>query len=333
MAEPDIIEDVDKEHTACSAICIEPPAEEKTVGIEEYACPCDEHIVKARVIFCKECRTWWHINCVALNGISESAARKLSEWRCPRCFVFKSVIADKIEKPGDESDISKAVKREVHGMIPTIIDAVSKSVKESIQTNEIEKVVGEVNEKVGKSWAELAQGNHKQLITDVVKLTSNEALTESMQLIDANLQEQKKRSLNIIVSGMKETGKNPSKEELSATFFKLMDGEIEKKDIVLAKRLGVFTDGKRRNVMITLRYQGDAEFVHNHERGRKIIVSESHQLQDQIGDEIWMNADLTKLQREANYNMRVEKRKKAAEAREAANKPGASVPENPKNDS
>ena len=167
----------------------------------------------------------------------------------------------------------------------------------------------------------------------MVKLTSNEALTESMQLIDANLQEQKKRSLNIIVSGMKETGKNPSKEELSATFFKLMDGEIEKKDIVLAKRLGVFTDGKRRNVMITLRYQGDAEFVHNHERGRKIIVSESHQLQDQIGDEIWMNADLTKLQREANYNMRVEKRKKAAEAREAANKPGASVPENPKNDS
>ena len=211
--------------------------------------------------------------------------------------------------------ILSSLKDEFTAMYPVMKTYIEAAVKSSIKAEQVSGVVEEANKQITKSWAEVASGKQKQLITDVVKLTSQAALTESMQLVDASLTEQKKRSMNVIVSGLPETGLNPSKEELADSFVGLMDGEIDKRDIMMARRLGVFSADKKtqrgevavRNVLITLRYEGDAVYAHNTGRGRKIVMD------SQTGKAVWINPDLTKLERDARLNARKERQQKRRE--------------------
>lgn len=51
-------------------------------------CPCSLPPLKNSVpITCSTCQQEWHSTCVNLSGITQAAVKKLTQWKCPKCFV------------------------------------------------------------------------------------------------------------------------------------------------------------------------------------------------------------------------------------------------------
>ena len=161
---------------------------------------------------------------------------------------------------------------------------------------QVDTVVKTANEKIGKSWAEISAGKQKNLIAEVVEASSHTALSKSMQLISADMTERRKRSRNIIISKLKEKLSEETERELISRTFTLLNGEVEKREILSAKRLGKYTEDKMRPVLVTLKYEEDATFAHNNGKGFN------------CGNGIWINQDMTRTEREALYNERVARR-------------------------
>ena len=291
---------------------------------DDSVCPCSKWIKKAVWVECEDCHTWWHTGCVGLFGLTEAMVDSIKKYSCPRCFTSPWVIpvnsssssessGTSTGSPGTCSTVTTALKSEFIAMYPVMKSYIEGAVQATFKAEQVGQVVEEANKQITKSWAEIASGKQKQLITDVVKLSSQAALTESMQLVDASLSQQKKRSMNVIISGLPETSENPSKEELVDDFVGLMEGEIEKRDVLMARRLGAYSTEKKtargdvavRNVLLTLRYDGDALYAHNTGNGRKIVLDS--------GKAVWINPDLTRLERDARLKTRQEKQKKYEE--------------------
>ena len=49
-------------------------------------CPCNDNI-DCWKIDCSQCKQYWHINCVSLNGLEEDEINRLLNWLCPFCYV------------------------------------------------------------------------------------------------------------------------------------------------------------------------------------------------------------------------------------------------------
>ena len=64
-------------------------------------------------------------------------------------------------------------------------------------------------------------------------------------------------------------------------------------------RLGKPEAGKNRLILVTLRHEEDAKYLHNYKYGRKV------ELEDGSGH-LWINADLTKMERDTAYERRQE---------------------------
>ena len=106
-------------------------------------------------------------------------------------------------------------------------------------------------------------------------------------------------------------------------FYKKIEENFLSSQILNCKRLGPKRDEnneqsttrkyKSRMIMVTLRNENDAVFFHGNGSGRK------------VSERIWLNADLTKDEREAKYKLRVQKReKKAKQLQEQQNNEGSS---------
>ena len=154
---------------------------------------------------------------------------------------------------------------------------------------------------------------NKALLKDTVKSTSENALKETMKFVDANLAEQRKRTRNLIISGVDEV----EEENCGETVFQMLshiDGSFKKDDIANCRRIGqkkqeendAESEVKPRLLLVTLRYEQDALFFHNCGIGRKYRES------------CWINADLTKSERDARYKLRCAKREKKAKSTETA---------------
>ena len=75
--------------------------------------------------------------------------------------------------------------------------------------------------------------------------------------------------------------------------------DIPSTDIVKAVRLGKSYPNKTRLILVTIRHEEDAKFLHNYKIGRKV------QLEDGSGN-VWINADLTRNERDAAFLKREE---------------------------
>ena len=51
------------------------------------SCPCNKSILSSWKLDCRNCKQYWHADCVGLNGLSENSINKLHEWTCPFCWV------------------------------------------------------------------------------------------------------------------------------------------------------------------------------------------------------------------------------------------------------
>lgn len=150
---------------------------------------------------------------------------------------------------------------------------------------------------IERTYADVTQ--QKKLIKEVVEETSKSALQSSIQLIDANLTEQKKRVRNVVISGVDEDyGAEGS--SLKDVAVDLLGSDCSIRDIVVVKRLGEKKPRKRRPILAVFKSEEVAQHFHNYGRGRKVM--------ELVG--CWVNPDLTRTEREAMFKKREERRER-----------------------
>ena len=119
-----------------------------------------------------------------------------------------------------------------------------------------------------------------------------------------NMEERQKRHKNLIFSGIVEndiTAETNSKS-LKDTVFCIcsrIEPRLRKGDILSCKRIGridITEPHVGRLVHVIMKYQDDAEMLHNWGLGRK------------IENNIWINLDLTEIEREAKYQLRKQRK-------------------------
>ena len=241
---------------------------------------------------CTNCTRWWHPSCVGLAGLTKTHTKLIKDWKCPLCFAFKGALSVKIkddlnvfeEEKGESSDLQQEVQKGVKAAIPDIIS----SIKATLSG---EGVMAQPQD----TWAQVTQ--RKEIIREVVEETSKHALEKGMQLMDANLSEQKKRERNAVISGVVEDygGAGSSLRNVAA---ELLGNGCSPDDLVTVKRLGVRKPTSKRPILVVFKTEDAAQFFHNYGMGRK------------VSDRTWINPDLTRTQRNAQFEKRQAKREK-----------------------
>ena len=248
---------------------------------------------------CTNCERWYHPACVGLAGLTKCTTKTIVGWKCPVCFVFPRAMAEKIKADinvfNDEPAVTNSsmhiqeeVRKGVLAALPDIVSGVG---------GVVEGIVSNSNEKIGLSFAEVVKVDQKKVIKEVVEETSKSALQKSIQLIDSNLAEQKKREKNAVMSGLAEdTGAGDSTlKEVVADF---LGYDCSVNDLVSVKRLGEKKPRGKRLILIVFKNEEAARHFHNYGRGRE------------VSDKVWVNPDLTRTERDAMYAQRQERKEK-----------------------
>ena len=256
---------------------------------------------KSSMMQCTECKLWWHPACVGLEGLSNYTIKKLSAYKCPRCFTLSPEIIEKLgiedKSDAEPGSVKAEVQNEVKTLMPTIVKEVVAGVKAALGPSSVQQMVKEANDKISKSWADIAKTEQKKVIADVVEKTSDSAMQKSLSRISADLTEQKTRQRNCIISNVPE-GAGGNDTSLSNVVCDLSDGILEDGDIAYCKRLGEKKTGTNRLILVVLKREDWAAEFHNFGRGRK------------LDNNVWVNPDLTRTEREAQFKAREKKREK-----------------------
>ena len=165
---------------------------------------------------------------------------------------------------------------------------------ESIQGVIVNNVINEANKDISKTWAQIASGDATKLITEVVQVTSGPALSQSVQLIEANFAERRRKSRNIIVSNLPDSSAE-TESDLKELICKTVKYEIAPADIVHAKRIGSFggTNAQsKKKYIATLKRKDDAVTLHKNGRGYAFWGATT-------AENVWVNPDLPKCDRDA----------------------------------
>ena len=239
-------------------------------------------------ISCSACNEWWHVKCAGMAELTTAMAKSLKSWNCHFCFV----LPDRLKAAKLANEVSLELKT-------VIQDAIKVSVEDSVQNVIINNVVEEANQKIAKSWAQIASGEQTKLIAEVVEVTCAPALSKSIQLIEANLNERRNRARNIVVSNLPDS-EEETEEELKELICTTLRKEIAPADITSAKRIGTFGKPNERAkkkyrgrlVIATLKREDDASYLHKNGRGYAVWGKTED-------ENVWVNADLPKADRDA----------------------------------
>ena len=277
-------------------------------------CLCGEGPVAVNsMIQCVKCIRWWHPGCVGLKGLTKHGCNSIIEWHCPPCFNLAPEVKDKIGEGSAQNDSSPvdSIKEEVRKGVEAAMPGMLEKIQEQY-TTQLESFKTEATQFVGKTWADVAKSEQKKIMTEVAQNTSESALKQSMSFINTNMTEMRNRVNNIIIYNVKEE----SDEDVVASVHTLIQpvADVPRSDIVKAVRLGKLVPVndriRERVILVTLRHEEDSKFLHNYKAGRRV------ELPDNRG-QIWINADLTKTERDAAFQLR-KQRKARREAGTAA---------------
>ena len=277
-------------------------------------CPCGVHEEEEEfAIQCEECDQWWHQKCVGLEGLSEQAIKDdLVRWTCPGCIMKHLGIGSTIIQETVKSEIEKAVP----GIVRSVVEA-------TVKAREFKK-----------TFADVAAGRAEQLekkVEKTVEKTMHSAIKENQQALlqkaaqkqDAERHEREKRKRNIVVSNLVESSLSTPKGRYDSDIKKLMKilepSVTSDAQIVNCYRAGAKREnGEPRLLIVTLETPRLAEHFHNYGAGHRVQYGEKY---------IWINPDMIKADRDANYNARELMREKRAELNEKRTKKTANKTE------
>ena len=266
-------------------------------------CLCEEGPVAVNaMIQCSQCIRWWHPACVGLTGLSKHGCSTIVNWKCPVCFVLSPELRAKL--PEEESvetptpSIIAEVKKGVEAAMPGMLEKIQEQ-----YTTQLENFKTEATQFAGKTWADVAKAEQRNIAAAVAQNTSESAVKQSMAFINTNMTEMRNRVNNLIIYNIKETAGEDLQTSVHNVLQPLVD--IPRSDIVKAVRLGKLkAENQRTNertVLVTLRHEEDSKFLHNYKAGRKVEQADG-------SGHLWINADLTKTERDAAFKLRQQRK-------------------------
>ena len=264
-------------------------------------CLCEEGPVAVNsMIQCSQCIRWWHPACVGLTGLSKHGCSTIVNWKCPVCFVLSPELKAKLpeEESVETPSIIAEVKKGVEAAMPGMLEKIQEQ-----YTTQLENFKTEATQFAGKTWADAAKAEQKNIVAQVAQNTSESAVKQSMAFINTNLTEMRNRVNNLIIYNIKETAGEDLQTSVHSVLQPLVD--IPRSDIVKAVRLGKLVAENQRNnertVLVTLRHEEDSKFLHNYKAGRKVEQADGR-------GHLWINADLTKTERDAAFKLRQQRK-------------------------
>ena len=191
-------------------------------------------------------------------------------------------------------------------------------VKENLTLNnelDVPKIITETVEKSERKWSDLFASSK-----DEMKKQSQEAKKQS-KLVEKSILESKqrqavenierqKRVRNVVIRNVPETSPADSEEQkrLDKAFL-LENLDINDGDICSVYRVGKVKDGSQRILVGVLSSPELAKQQHSYGRGRP-IYDENNRIS------YWVNPDLIKSDRVANYNLRIKRRESPRDSAE-----------------
>ena len=280
----------------------------------ESYCQCDSYLAEELSVGCEICDLYWHLSCVGLKGLTESMINHLVDWRCPNCFVSPRAKGRSTSTTSPESAEVIAMraifKEELHQMSPVIKknveDAVRKALTDTSPNKELfDSSVTKAVDKAVKSYADITASSQKKVIEEIsFAQASKDVVQQVVRQLDVDQVERKKKKLNVCVNKVPEsTKKSPRDREKDDYQYCIDSLEIDARDIVSCHRAGK-KDEKISNfcrpLIVKLRREEDVSYYTLDGRGFM------------TRDKLWINPDLCRADRKANFEARqeAEKRKK-----------------------
>ncbi len=292
---------------------------ETFVSDDEEACPCGGE-TGGLLVECGTCTQWYHVECVGLKGLTDKMIEVLENWECPRCFT---PVFDCRKSRSDRSDdivhvnsdtvssstcntIRLMIKEELHGVCNVLKATVTSAAEAAVKTVTPNVVTGVVEKT--KSYAAAAEANQKKLVEEVkAATTSKELVSQICKKMDVDSSQREKRKCNIMVSNVPEPEANlTSKQKKEADIvYMCKHFEMEKNEIIDCFRTGAAKkDGSGnplpRPIIARMIDQESAEYWHNFGKGYRV-------------NDNWINPDLCKVDRDAQFFVRQERRRRKQE--------------------
>ena len=320
-------------------------------GSNSEDCPCRLYI-DAIALECEKCGSYWHVECAGLKGLTKDGCDALDDWLCPKCFVSPYVTRDFspencksiVELMAAELVTSSPlIASQVNELLKeTVENAVTEKVESNIKNHgkRVEEVIEKARATDVKKWSSMFQTDvktrdeqTKQTVANSVKeaVTTNQstliqaAVTKGQSIQDINQMERDSRRRNIVVSNVKESKDEKSDTRINEDWDRVLDllGElaVQEKEICKVVRAGprkteaelkeetrkALAEKRRprlvRPLIVTVVTPRLAEDLHVYGSGRKLTYE---------GVEHWINPDLIRVDREAQYNARKLKKERDA---------------------
>ena len=258
-------------------------------------CTCKQYISGAVWIMCESCYQWYHVDCVRLKGMTLPMVEIIQDYACPFCVV-SAVMYQKLDNSDQLKSMMqdvvktelKAVKEEIKDVV---INATSTAMKESTP-DVVSSVVRET-----KSYASVVEEksvqNSQRIVEEVTRNINNDKV------------ERERRKQNVVIMKVPES-KAPSAGQRRADDYKFCHEQllIDKVEIDKVWRGGKIDDTKDdfcRPLIVRL---VDEESVDYWTDGGKGYRTDSG---------YWINRDLCRADRTANFLVRAERRKRTSQ--------------------
>lgn len=252
-------------------------------------CPCTKKWKSAK-LSCSQCEQWWHSKCVGLKGLGDRELKMLTSWLCPQCYVYPPAIKPELTK------VEKVVKSESDKVLSQIKEsALSTEMIKAAVSEAVSTAVNKNTEDTKKVITETLHEKNAQVINDVMK--------SSKEMMDSDTVARDQRRCNVTVRNIPESTHRAGRDRLAEDKrFALRILNITEDQLVHVVRAGP-PIGSRPNdtrvsrvMIITVDTPEHANYLHNYGRGWRRKTTDGRML--------WVNPDLIKADRDANWRAR-----------------------------
>ena len=276
-------------------------------------CTCGQYIEDSVEIECVNCKNWFHLKCVHLGGLTEEGTQDIECYVCPFCIVASAVLPP----PQNHAVIEKADEKLRHSVacvvqktLKTELTSILELTKPEALTSVLETVEKDISES-SKNVKTYLDAFKTDIKTTIKEKPPVQLIKETVRQIDADQLERVKRECNVVINNVPEEsdGKKSKDNDLNFLYDVCRFG---KNEVVSCFRAGKVvkrdcgSEPLPRPLVVKLRSKDSAAYWSNEGRGWRVKDSESENV-------YWINQDLNRADREAQFFAREQRRKRLLE--------------------
>ena len=287
---------------------------EDKAGDTNDDCPCKQYIAEAQIICCENCQVWYHIECVRLGGLNEKQIKSIKHYECPFCIVSAGVLLPPSKHEINNTDyqhLKQAVARTIKETIKNELSCIMEKTKVDIVTE---------SSKAVKSYVDVVKTEVK---TAIDQKPPTQLVRDTVRQIDADAIERVKRECNVIINQVPEQTTNGQNLRESDMDFLTSVCGMSDNEIVTCFRAGkIPTSGDAQAVPRPLVVKMDSKETAMYwcDYGKGYRISCIDDSDDEKKKCFWINQDLCRADREAQFFLREERRRRVAEKAKAAHR-------------